>query len=119
VRTFPQAIVLSHSAHQPISSSNTNPIRVIEIVDVIEETQAEGLGLRAGDIILKYDGVRIDTYDDLIEESTKDHDARLVQMILLRKGELISLFLEGGYIGVRVRAKRVSKDAIPPDLEGR
>jgi hypothetical protein len=92
-------------------------LTVIEVVDVIEETQAAALNIEPGDIILKYDGVRIGAYDDLIEESTREHGSRMIQMILLRKQRLISVFLEGGYIGVRIRAKRIPSDAIPPDLD--
>jgi hypothetical protein len=116
VIVFPTAGSPTMPAKRSGASDTAERLTVIEVVDVIEETQAEALGLKAGDIILKYDGTRVSTYDDLIEESTKDHGTRMIEMILLRKERLVSVFLEGGYIGVRIRAKRIAASAVPTDL---
>ncbi len=117
VIVFPQGGSPAMTANRSSAPDNVKQLSVIEVVNVIEETQAETLGLKAGDIILKYDGNRISTYDDLIEESTKDHGSRMIQMVLLRKKRLVSVFLEGGYIGVRIRAKRIPASAMPTDLD--
>ncbi|PID40625.1 MAG: hypothetical protein CR984_02210 [Proteobacteria bacterium] len=117
VTVFPGDGSPAISAKQPSPSDTVKRVTVIEVIKVIEETQAASLDIKAGDIILKYDGVRIHTYDDLIDESTKDHGSRMIQMILLRKKRLVSVFLEGGYIGVRIRSRRIPAGAIPADLD--
>lgn len=116
VTVFPPGRTSSTKDHLPDSTLGNRLISVVEVIGVVEDTQAARLGLKTGDYILKYDGVRIFQYDDLIEESTKDIGPRPVQMIVLRKGRLMSFYLERDFIGVRVRVKRIPMNALPADL---
>ena len=107
VIAFPQAASALISAEANDGFENDKPQWVVEVVEVLKETQAEALGVKPGDIVLKYDGVPINTYDDLVRESTKDTGSRMVQMVLLRDDQERSVYLEGGFIGVRVQHKKV------------
>lgn len=80
---------------------------VVEIIGILEDSQAEKLGLKPGDYIVEYDGVRISRQEELIDASTRIIDSTPVNMIVLRDGELKSFYLERDFIGVRVRTKSI------------
>ena len=66
----------------------------------------------AGDIIFEYDGVRITSAQQLVDEVGEKDESSQVEMIILRDKHPIRLILAGGMIGVRVMTKQISKKEI-------
>jgi hypothetical protein len=87
-------------------------ISVAQIMSVVESSQAESLDLTAGDIIIEYDGVRISSAQQLVEEVERKAENSQVDMIVIRDKDPMRLFLAGGTIGVRIRTKNISYEEI-------
>ena len=87
-------------------------ISVAQIMSVVEFSQAQTLDLTAGDIIIEYDGVRISSAQQLVEEVEKKSENSQVDMIVIREKNSMRLILAGGTIGVRIRTKNISYDEI-------
>ena len=60
-------------------------ISVAQIMSVVEFSQAQTLDLTAGDIIIEYDGVRISSAQQLVEEVEKKAQNSQVDMIVIRE----------------------------------
>jgi hypothetical protein len=87
-------------------------VSVAQILSVVEFSQAESLDLTAGDIIIEYDGVRINSAQQLVEEVEKKAENRQVDMTVIREKIPMRLILAGGTIGVRIRTKNISYEEI-------
>ena len=87
-------------------------ISVAQIMSVVESSQAQTLDLTAGDIIIEYDGVRINSAQQLVEEVEKKAENSQVDMIVIRERNSMRLILAGGTIGVRIRTKNISYEEI-------
>ena len=87
-------------------------ISVAQIMSVVEFSQAQSLDLTAGDIIIEYDGVRISSAQQLVEEVEKKAENSQVDMIVIREKNSMRLILAGGTIGVRIRTKNISYEEI-------
>jgi len=87
-------------------------ISVAQIMSVVEFSQAQTLDLTAGDIIIEYDGVRISSAQQLVEEVEKKAENSQVDMIVIRERNSMRLILAGGTIGVRIRTKNISYEEI-------
>jgi hypothetical protein len=93
-------------------SNQSESIGVAQVQSIVEFSQADSLDLLAGDIILEYDGVRITSAQQLVDE-VKENDANSqVEMVILRDNYPIRLVLAGGMIGVRVLTKHISEQDI-------
>ena len=57
------------------------------IVSVVEFSPAEKAGLQGGDLIVKFDGKRIKTFDELKEIRDSKEEGDVVQMEVVRNGE--------------------------------
>jgi len=90
----------------------TEPLSVAQIQSIVEFSQAESLDLIAGDIIIEYDGVRITSAQQLVEEVEKKSENSQVEMIVIREKNPVRLILAGGIIGVRILTKKISKEEI-------
>ena len=88
------------------------PLSVAQIQSIVEFSQAESLDLIAGDIIIEYDGVRITSAQQLVEEVEKKSGKSQVEMIVIREKNPVRLILAGGIIGVRIMTKKISKEEI-------
>ena len=87
-------------------------ISVAQIMSVVEFSQAESLDLTAGDIIIEYDGARISSAQQLVEEVEKKAENSQVDMIVIREKNPMRLILAGGMIGVRIVTKKISQEEI-------
>jgi type II secretory pathway component GspD/PulD (secretin) len=74
----------------------------VKVMNVINTSQAEKAGVREGDIIHVYDGVRIESPDMLIREVQNKADKESVTMTVFRNGEPLSFDIQGGFIGVSI-----------------
>ncbi len=98
-----------------IQTDRRNPpksISVAQIMSVVEFSQAQSLDLTAGDIIIEYDGVRISSAQQLVEEVEKKAENSQVDMIVIREKNSMRLILAGGMIGVRIRTRNISYEEI-------
>lgn len=89
---------------------------VVEIVDVLEESQAESVGLKKGDYIYQYGSRRMYDSQTLIKETDRKDDSTTVEMIVIRNGDAKSFFLERGFIGVQVRTRILRLYQLPKTL---
>lgn len=64
------------------------------IRDIQEFSPAEKSGMRIGDIIVKFGGKRIKTFDDLNEEKNKKNVGDNVEVVVNRDGKEVTLTLE-------------------------
>jgi hypothetical protein len=93
-------------------SDQVEPLSVAQIQSIVEFSQAESLDLITGDIIIEYDGVRITSAQQLVEEVEKKSEKSQVEMIVIREKNPVRLILAGGIIGVRIMTKKISKEEI-------
>ena len=93
-------------------SDQSESIGVAQVQSIVEFSQADSLDLLAGDIILEYDGVRITSAQQLVDEVKEKDENSQVEMVILRGNYPIRLVLAGGMIGVRVLTKQISKQDI-------
>ncbi len=93
-------------------SDQSDSIGVAQVQSIVEFSQADSLDLLAGDIILEYDGVRITSAQQLVDEVKEKDENSQVEMVILRGNYPIRLVLAGGMIGVRVLTKQISKQDI-------
>lgn len=74
----------------------------VKVMNVIGASQAEKAGVREGDIIHVYDGVRIESPDMLIREVQNKQHKENVTITVFRNGEPINFEIQGGFIGVSI-----------------
>ena len=85
-------------------------IRVVRVSSVVENSQAEDLGLIPDDLIIEYDGIKISGAHELVKEVLKKSPDEQVEMIVVRNNELMRFTLNGGYIGVRIKTIKISEE---------
>ena len=87
-------------------------IALVQIMGVIEDTQAERHGLQEGDYIVKYDNQKIHNANELVRMVHENASRTLIELIVIRKGEEIRFLLNGGLIGVRIQTIPVTKQKL-------
>ncbi len=70
---------------------------------MVENSQALKVGLKKGDLIIQYDGVRINSAAGLISEVKKKVEKEKIDLLVVRDGALMKFVLGGGRIGVRIQ----------------
>ncbi len=81
----------------------------VEVKSIIQGTQAQSLGLQAGDLIVEYDGVKIDNPQTLVNEVRQKADRGTVEMLVVRDRRPMPVTLNSGLIGVRIGSKQIPK----------
>jgi len=101
----------------PLSSSTISDaarekktITVLEVHSIIEKSQAKHLGLRTGDLIVEYDGVKVSNVRELVKQTKKKTPYEQVEMVVVRDQIPIRLYLNGGFIGMGVKPKKILKE---------
>ena len=92
--------------------SQAGSVSVAQVQSIVEFSQAESLDLAAGDIIIEYDGVRITSAQQLVNEVEKKAENSQVEMVVIREKSPMRLILAGGIIGVRILTKKIAKEEI-------
>ena len=118
--TLTRIVVVPDSANRFKPSENgfielpnqVGSMNVAQIQSIVEFSQAESLDLIAGDIIFEYDGVRITSAQQLVDEVEGKDESSQVEMIVIRDKKPMRLILAGGMIGVRIVTKKISKEEI-------
>lgn len=113
ISIFPAADTKAAEPDQGVAAAKEPPeaqVRMVEIVDVVEGSQAQEMGLKKGDLIVEYDGIKLDQPSSLVAETKKKSPDETVEMLIWRDGSPVHFFVNGGYIGVRIRSKHVPKN---------
>jgi hypothetical protein len=101
---------LPANAVPPPEAGHNQAVGAIEILEVIEGSQAWHLGLQTGDLILAYDGVTLTRASDLVERTRTTAPHETVEMIISREETPFKYFVNGGFIGVRIKTVLLTKD---------
>lgn len=111
VNIFPaskQADLPSVSSRTP-SSPNEETVTVVVVKSVVESSQAEGLGILPGDLIVEYDGIRLNNAVELVKEVKRKSTKSSIDLLVVRNDSTMRLVVQGGFIGVRIATERISK----------
>jgi membrane-associated protease RseP (regulator of RpoE activity) len=84
-------------------------VNVAQIQGIVESSQAESADLQAGDLIIEYDGVPITSAQQLISEVEKKAAKSQIEMVVVRQKIRMRLIINGGFIGVRITTKKISR----------
>ena len=95
------------SGTEPARREETVTVPVIK--SVLESSQAEALDLMPGDIIVEYDGIRINSAAQLVTEVKNKSAHQQIEMVVVRDRTSRRLILQGGIIGVRITTEKVSR----------
>ena len=87
-------------------------VNVVRVQSIVDNSQAENLALREGDLIIEYDGVKISRTQELLKEVKKKSQKEEVGMIVVRDHEPMQFVLNGGFIGVRINTIKVPKEEL-------
>jgi len=89
----------------------------LRIIDVIEGSQADLANLQEGDLILYYDGHRVTRPAELVQLSQERGVQEPVELMLIRDGDPIRVFLNGGFIGIRIRTGLIDRSVLEKYLD--
>lgn len=92
---------------EPSTDSQEQFTIAARVHSIIEGSQAETAGLAVDDLIIKYDGIRIDSAMSLIREVRRKSDREQIEMLVVREGTILPFILKGGLIGVRINAAKI------------
>lgn len=98
------------ATNEPMADSELPLVAVAEVQSVVEGSQAESLGIIPGDIILAYDGVKINNALQLVKEVEKKSSAANIELIVIRNHSALRYTVIGGFIGVRIQTKQIPKE---------
>lgn len=84
-----------------------NELKAVRVVSLAENGQVRHLDVIPGDIVLTYNGVRVENTRQLIAEVKKTSPNQTVEMLLIRDRLPIRVYLSGGFIGIRIRSEKV------------
>jgi C-terminal processing protease CtpA/Prc len=101
--------VSSLSPSSNIPKQENEFVSIAQVQSIIEASQAESAGLQIGDIILEYDGVPINSAQQLVREVEKKAQVNQIEMVIVRQKIPTRLILNGGFIGVRILTKKIPR----------
>ena len=103
------ADVSSFSPSSNIPNQENEFVSIAQVQSIIEASQAESAGLQIGDIILEYDGVPINSAQQLVSEVEKKAQVNQIEMVIVRQKIPTRLILNGGFIGVRILTIKIPR----------
>lgn len=113
VAVFPKSNLQSPSVAKSATEGPSNPNirseRVVRVERVNDGSQAEALDLRKGDLIMDYDGKRIESAQDLVDAVKEKSVEESVEMTVVRDQQPFRVVLNGGLIGIHIRTVSVTK----------
>lgn len=117
VLVLPEANSDIRNLSSAISAQGNNrgkSVNAVEIQGIIDGSQAKKLDFRKGDLIIEYDGIKINRAMELIEETKKRTPDEEIEILLLRNGDFVRSKANGGFIGVQVKTIKIFRE----ELEG-
>ncbi|UCF91246.1 MAG: PDZ domain-containing protein [Desulfobacterales bacterium] len=85
-------------------------VNVVQVIDVVEGTQAQDRGLLKGDLIVEYDGAKIGGILELVKATKEKSPSESVAVGVLRDQEPLQFVLNGGFMGVRIQSISIPKE---------
>ena len=112
ISVFPgtQKARVSQTTEERKSKPDPRLVTVAEVQSVVEGSQADSLGLASGDIILEYDGVKVQNALQLVKEVEKKASSANIEMVIMRDNSSMRYTLVGGFIGVRIQTTKISRE---------
>lgn len=92
------------SSQMPASAESVD---AVEVLGIVEGSQAQKLDIRRGDLLLEYGGRKINRASELVEETKKRSTDDEIELVLLRNGDPIRLNARGGFLGVQVKTVKI------------
>jgi type II secretory pathway component GspD/PulD (secretin) len=86
--------------------------KVVKVLKINDDTQAETLDIQVGDLVVEYDGARIQSAQELVQSVKKKSPDDTVEMVLVRNGDPVRVLLNGGLIGINIRTVSVPRDEL-------
>lgn len=74
----------------------------VGVMDVIQGSQAEAVGLQKGDVVVEYDGVKITDPQQLIQEVKSRETKEVVELTVLRNNTPMTFVMKGGFMGINI-----------------
>ena len=114
VSIFPE----SHATYQYKAHENRSPpanqvtVNAVEIADIVQESQADLLDLRKGDIVAEYDGAKIAHHGQLIKVTKEKPEEEQADLVIIRNGERMQFTLNGGFIGIKIKTVKIFKSEL-------
>jgi len=99
----------SFSQSSDVPSQQNEFVSIAQIKSIVEASQAESAGLQEGDIILEYDGVPINSAQQLVSEVEKKAHLSQIEIVIVQQKITTRLTLNGGFLGVRILTKKISR----------
>lgn len=87
-------------------------VNAVKVLEVVEGSQAEALGILPGDLIINYDGTQIHTAQELLKAVKEKSDQETVELIFVREHIAQRMLLKGGFIGVRIYTVKIPQAAM-------
>lgn len=110
----PLAGVLPEREQQEPAPETQARVLGVRVQEVVKGSQAERADILAGDVIAKYDGTPIARTQDLIELVKGKPSYEAVEIVLLREGQPVRIFLDGGFIGIKITDSQIQAN----EMEG-
>ena len=85
-------------------------MKVVAIQSVVEGSQAEKLELQPEDLVISYDEVRIRSAQQLVNEVKQRSDGGPLEMMILRDERPVRVFLDAGFIGIRIQETEINRE---------
>jgi S1-C subfamily serine protease len=101
----------------PIPSPTPRLITGARITGIVDDSQASRIGLRKDDLVVQYDGSRIEDSGQLVVATRQRSSETSVEMVLIRDGRPVIVRLNGGFIGIRVKTGVVENDGFESFIE--
>jgi len=92
------------SSPMPASAESVD---AVEVLAIVEGSQAQKLDIRKGDLVLEYDGLKINRASELVAETQKRSTDDEIELVLLRNGDPVRLNARGGFLGVQVKTVKI------------
>jgi hypothetical protein len=110
--------VLPTGGRQPVAldvpetqeAPSSRPVKAVAIQSIVEGSQAEEVEFQPGDLIISYDDVRIHSAQQLVDEVKQRGDRGPVEMLILRDDTPVRIFLDAGFIGIRIREAEITRE---------
>ena len=97
---------------EKLKTEDPKRMDIIEVTNVIEGSQAESLGLQKGDFIVEYDGRKMGRASQLVLETKKKNPHETVELRVVREGNPMRYFVNGGFIGIQIKTVKVFEKSI-------
>ena len=94
--------------HVPkIPTPDSGLVTIVQVLKIIKGTQAANMDIKKNDLIVSYNGTIVSGTQDLIRKVKQTAENQTVEVVIVRKRNPIHLYLNGGFIGVRINNIRI------------